>query len=138
MNRTKGILAAGTFTGLVLITILALGFGPFGKTEALSNSETAIIPTIASTVQSTSSVSDAQTLQAWQEYSAQLEQTVRALQQRDIAYQQQLEAANQTILELQDQINGEPAPSFFAGRGEHEENEHGEHEAFEFGESHDD
>lgn len=138
MNRTKGILAAGTFTGLVLITILALGFGPLGRTEAKSNSEAITIPAVDTAVQTANGAADTQTLQAWQEYSAQLEQTVRALQQRDLAYQQQLETANQTILQLQDQINSEPAPSSFAEREEHEEHERGEHEAFEFGEDHDD
>jgi hypothetical protein len=34
MDRKKGILAAGTFTGLILITILALGFGNFQASAA--------------------------------------------------------------------------------------------------------
>ena len=30
MNRTKGVLVAGTLTGLVLVTLLAFGFGNLG------------------------------------------------------------------------------------------------------------
>jgi hypothetical protein len=43
VNRTKSIIAAGTFTGLILITILALGFG-----SLQANSEgTAVMPDTA-------------------------------------------------------------------------------------------
>jgi hypothetical protein len=134
MSRTKGILAAGTLTGLVLITILALGFGSL---QAQPSRTATAVPATEVGVPPTNSLANEETLQAWQAYSSQLEQTVRILQERDIAYQQQLEASNQTILQLQDQING--GQSSFGEheeyeRGEHEENERKEHEAFEFGE----
>ena len=50
MSRTKGILAAGTLTGLVLITILALGFGrlqaqPSRTAAAVSATEVGVPPT---------------------------------------------------------------------------------------------
>lgn len=126
MNRTKGILAAGTFTALVLITLLALGFG---NLQAKSADVTAVAPAAVEvqapqTTALTNGMTPEQAVQAWQDYSVQLEQTVRTLQNREIAYQQQLDAANQTILQLQDQINSAnsaPAPSFF---GEHESGEH--------------
>jgi predicted nucleic acid-binding Zn-ribbon protein len=134
MNRTKGILAAGTLTGLVLITILALGFG---NLQAKSADDTAVAPAAAEvSLPQTNGLTTEEALQAWQDYSVQLEQTVQTMQGRDAAYQQQLDAANQTIIQLQDQINSAnsaPASSFF---GEHEEHEHEEHE-HEFGE-HDD
>jgi hypothetical protein len=127
MTRTKGILAAGTFTGLILITILALGFG---GSRTQSSVEALAVPATEVASSTTSAASDAETLQAWQDYSAQLEQAVRILQERDNAYRQQLEASNQTILQLQNQINSERARSSFAQQGEHEREEH---EGFEFG-----
>ncbi len=125
MNRTKSILAAGTFTALVLITLLALGFGNLQAKSA----DTAVAPAagevqLPQIIDQTNGMTPEQAVQAWQDYSAQLEQTVRTLQTRETAYQQQLDAANQTILQLQDQINSinsAPAPSFF---GEHERGEH--------------
>ena len=128
MNRTKGILTAATLTGLVLITILALGFGSL---EEWSSGDGAAAPAAEAGLPSANDLTNEETLQAWQEYSAQLEDTVRVLQDRDAAYQQQLDTANQIILQLQDQINNNTVPSSFE---EHEEHERGEHEAFEFGE----
>ena len=134
MSRTKGILAAGTFTALVLITILALGFGSL---QAQSSRNVPLVPATGAGVPPTNSLANEETLQAWQAYSAQLEQTVRILQERDIAYQQQLEASNQTILQLQDQMNGgQSSVGEYEEheREEQEEHEHDEHEVFEFGE----
>jgi small-conductance mechanosensitive channel len=122
MSRAKGILAAGTFTGLILITMLALGFG---GSQAQSFADAPAVQTAEVASSTTSGSSSEETLRAWQEYSAQLEQTVQILQQRDMAYRQQLEASNQTILQLQNQINsGRARPSFA---------EQGEREGFEFG-----
>ena len=119
MNRTKGILAAGTLTGLVLITLLALGFGNIQAKQA--DATTAVAPAIIDgTVPQTNDMTKDQAIQAWQDYSSQLEQTIRTMQNRETAYQQQLDAANQTILQLQDQLNSAnsaPAVPFF---GEHE------------------
>lgn len=131
MNRKKGILAAGTFTGLVLITLLALGFG---NLQAKSVADTAVAPAAAEVVlPETNGMTNEQALQAWQDYSAQLENTVQTMQERDATYQQQLEAANQTILQLQDQINSaNSAPAFYGDddddRYGHEEHEYEEHE----------
>lgn len=138
MTRTKGILAAGTFTGLVLITILALGFGPLNRSQAQSSGDTAAAPAGEPALLNSNGLNSEEAVRAWQDYSTQLEETVRTLQERDSAYQQQLDAANQTILQLQDQINNDPAPSFFGNHEareeheEHEDHEHDEHEAFEF------
>jgi septal ring factor EnvC (AmiA/AmiB activator) len=127
MSRTKGILAAGTFTGLILIIILAFGFG---SSQAQSSATATAAPTEEVISSTTETLNNEEALQAWQDYSAQLEQTVRILQERDNAYRQQLEASNQTILQLQNQINSARARPTFA---EHEEHEHEEHEGFEFG-----
>lgn len=138
MNRTKGILAAGTLTGLVLITILALGFG---NLQAKSVEDTAVAPATEVTLPQTNGLTAEEALQAWQDYSAELEQTVRTMQDRDTVYQQQLDAANQTILQLQDQINSANNPPAYYDdddddRYEHEEREHEEreHEEHENGE----
>ncbi|MEJ2747372.1 MAG: hypothetical protein P8183_05615 [Anaerolineae bacterium] len=128
MNRKKGVLTAGALTGLLLIALLALGFG---NLQAKSTDATAVAPAaIENTVPQTTGMTTDQAIQAWQDYSAQLEQTVRTMQQRETAYQQQLDAANQTILQLQDQINSlnsAPSTSFF---GEHESHERGEFGGF--------
>jgi hypothetical protein len=123
MSRTKGILAAGTFTGLILLTILALGFA-IPQTQPAAEALAAPATEVVSPA--TNASNDDATLKAWQDYSAQLEQTVRILQERDNAYRQQLEMSNQTIVQLQNQLNSNRArPSF---------TEQGEHEGFEFGE----
>jgi hypothetical protein len=100
MSRIKGILVAATFTGLVLLTILALGFGS-ARAKPAANT-TAGLPASAA---GSSATNLEQELQAWQTYSAGLEQTVRIMQQRESQYQQQLQLANQTILQLQNQLN---------------------------------
>lgn len=135
MNRTKGILAAGTLTGLVLITLLALGFG---NLRAAGDSATAVPTTTISTTTTdlplpeTGSLTNEEALQAWQEYSAQLEQTVRTMQERETAYQTQLDTANQTILQLQNDINSaNSAPAFTGGDNDSDEHEHEEHEEYD-------
>lgn len=126
MDRTKGILAAGTFTGLVLITTLVLGFG---NLRAKSVEDAAVTLTAAEiTPPPTDGIEIEQALQEWQTYSADLEQTVHTMQERETAYQQQLDAANQTIMQLQNEINranNAPVTSFS------EEHESREHESFE-------
>lgn len=129
MNRKKSIIAAGTFTGLVLITILALGFGSLrAKAEETAvKSDTAEIAPPA-----TDNMELEQALQEWQNYSAELEQTVRTLQERDLTYQQQLEAANETIIQLEGQVN--TANSSFREEDESHEREEHEYEEHEYGE----
>lgn len=131
MNRTKGILAAGTLTGLILITLLGLGLGNLGA--AASNSDTAVPQELPQQPQiNTTDPAAEEAIKAWQEYSAELEQTVRVLQDREAAYQTQLDAANQTIINLQDQINSTnsaaSSASTFQFGGEHEEHEEHEHD----------
>ncbi|MFN2190445.1 MAG: hypothetical protein ACK2T3_16905 [Candidatus Promineifilaceae bacterium] len=128
MSRTKSLLAAGTFIGLVLITIMALGLGtlkaqPAGDANAAPESNAQ--PTASN------DLTDEETIQAWKDYSTQLEQAVRALQERERIYQERLNTSNQTIVQLQDQINTNPAPPFFRNSDEHERQEH---EGLEFGE----
>lgn len=138
MNRTKGILAAGTLTGLVLITILALGFGNLrADRNADVAAETAVSPVNMSAATTVSSAADAQineeavqAVQAWQQYSAELEETVRTMQTREAAYQAQLEAANQTILQLQDSINtANSSASFYNDDGDDDRyDDHDDHD----------
>ena len=106
MNRKKGILAAGTLTGLVLITILGLGFGNLGALASGGSSDTAVQQEIPQQPQvDTTDPAAAEAVQAWQDYSSELEQTVRVMQEREAAYQSQLDQANNTIVNLQDQVN---------------------------------
>lgn len=140
MNRTRGILAAGTLTGLVIITLLALGFG---NLRAAGGGETAVSAPNTATIElptpDTAIQGNEEALQAWQQYSAELEQTVRTMQEREAAYQTQLDAANQTILQLQNDINSaNSAPVHYDDddRYEHEEHEdedddHEEHEEYD-------
>ena len=138
MNRKKGILAAGTLTGLVLITILGLGFGNLGAIASGGSEDTAVQQVIPQEPQiTTTDPAAAEAVQAWQDYSSELEQTVRVMQEREAAYQSQLEQANGTIVNLQDQINtSNSAISSGVTHSEHEEHE--EHESHEEHEDHDD
>ena len=135
MNRTKGLLAAGTLTGLVIITLLGLGFGNLSASKDTSNNTPVPEVVVPQEPQvNTTDPAAEEAVKAWQDYSAELEQTVRTLQERENAYQQQIDAANNTIVNLQDQINSSNASAASSGIGgfqEHEEHEHEEHEGFE-------
>ena len=140
MNRKKGILAAGTLTGLVLITILGLGFGNLGALASGGSSDTAVQQEIPQQRQvDTTDPAAAEAVQAWQDYSSELEQTVRVMQEREAAYQSQLDQANNTIVNLQDQVNTSNSAASSSGanyddddRYEHEEHEsHESHEGYE-------
>ena len=131
MNRKKGILAAGTLTGLVLITILGLGFGNLG---ALANGseDTAVPQQIPQEPQiTTTDPAAAEAVQAWQDYSSELEQTVRVMQEREAAYQSQLDQANNTIVNLQDQINTSNSAASNGGSASHGDDDRYEHEEHE-------
>ncbi|MEZ4591789.1 MAG: hypothetical protein R3D55_11710 [Chloroflexota bacterium] len=143
MNRKKGILAAGTLTGLVLITILGLGFGNLGALASGGSGDTAVQQDIPQQPQvDTTDPAAAEAVQAWQDYSAELEQTVRVMQEREAAYQSQLDQANGTIVNLQDQINTTNSAASSGGGAYYEDDddryEHEEHESYEAHEDHDD
>ncbi|MFZ0546290.1 MAG: hypothetical protein WAM60_12675 [Candidatus Promineifilaceae bacterium] len=124
MNRKKSIIAAATFTGLLMLTVLALGFGNL-QADAGGTADTPNTAEVAPPA--TDNTDMAQALQEWQNYSAELEQTVQTLQERDLAYQRQLDAANATILQLEAQVNnsGNSGSSFFGEEShEHEQHEH--------------
>lgn len=105
MNRTKGILAAGSLTGLVLLTMLALGFNRIGA-GGEGAGETAVSEPTTLIIQEPPLEPDAsQAVQAWQTYGRDLETAVQTMQGREAQYQTEIEAANQTILQLQEQVN---------------------------------
>jgi len=132
MNRMKAILAAGTLTGLILVTGLAFGWGrgpdtetaaeapvvapelivnpvvmPAGTDTAVAGPETpAQIEAAAAGQQA---VTAAQEAQAYQAYAAELEAALQTMQAREAEYRQQIETANQTVLQLQDQLNSQIA-----------------------------
>ncbi|MFZ1400519.1 MAG: hypothetical protein WAS33_26700 [Candidatus Promineifilaceae bacterium] len=146
MNRKKGILAAGTLTGLVLITILGLGFGNLGAIASGSSENTAVPQEIPQEPQINAVATDpaaAEAVQAWQDYSTELEQTVRVMQEREAAYQSQLEQANGTIVNLQDQVNSVNSAASSSGGGAYyddddEYEEHDDDDHYEEHEDHDD
>lgn len=140
MNRTKGILAAGTLTGLVIITLLGLGFGNLSALTGNSSDSATAVPqeVIPQEPQvNTTDPAAEEAVKAWQDYSAELEQTVRTMQERESAYQQQIDAANNTIVNLQDQINttnsaaASSSGAYYDDDDEHEEHEEHEHEEHE-------
>lgn len=126
MTRTKGILAAGTLTGLVLMTILALGWRSAGAGAA-----DAPLTAAPQTVQTGA---DAAALQS---YATELETAVQTLQARETQYRQQIEAANQTIQQLQ-ASQAQPARGFNGADWEAHEHEAHEGGLFGFGERDDD
>ena len=83
-----------------VIVLLALGIG---NLSADGETGTAVEDV---TLPQTDELTSEEALQAWQEYSNELEQTVRTMQERETAYRQQLEAANDTITQLEGEING--------------------------------
>ena len=117
MNRVKAILAAGTLTGLVLVTILALSLG---------SDKTALASEPAAPVVVTQPV-DANSVEALQAYNAQLEQALQTMQAREAQYQAQIEQANQTITQLQSQPQAAQSRVGFFG-GEREGHERWEHD----------
>ena len=121
MTRLKGILAAGTLTGLILITVIVLSVR-----NASAAAEPSSTPLITTQDQPATDLAGEEAVQAWQTYSAELENTVRVLQDREAQYQAELEAANATILELQDQLN--TANQMASNRDYEEHEEHEEHE----------
>lgn len=138
MNRKSGILAAGTLTGLVVIIILVFGMGSLNAAE---NNST-VLPPAANALtgeQPTADTTNSESLQAWQTYSGELENAVETLQTREGQYQAELNVANQTILQLQDQINAaNGAPAAYDDDhddkdhdDDHDENDHDEHEDHE-------
>ena len=130
MNRTKGILAAATLTGLVLITLLALGLRSVGAGSAVGGGKEVTNPARIEIQQPVDSAATNEALESWQTYSSDLENTVQILQEREAAYQLQIEAANEAILQLQDQVNDANATinQQGAAAASYEDDEHGEHE----------
>jgi hypothetical protein len=113
MNRVKGIIAAGTLTGVVLITLIAFGFrgvdalgvgnSAAAESGVTDNPVTLVQPGTPAQLADGANAQEA--VQAWQSYSSDLENAVRVMQEREAQYQAELNTANQTILDLQNQIN---------------------------------
>lgn len=102
-NRIKNLLIAGAVTGLLLATLLALGFR--GTVRAAEDPAGNVQPQTLPADMTTTNL---------QAENAQLRSAVNTLLNREGQYQQQLELANQTILQLQSQLsqaNGQ-LPSF--------------------------
>ena len=118
MNRLKGMITAGMLTGLILITVVVLSIR---NANAAAEADSA--PVILTQNQPDASLNGEEAVQAWQTYSAELENTIRVMQDREGQYQTELEAANTTILDLQDQLNNANQTSSYREHEEHEEHE---------------
>jgi len=118
MNRLKGMIAAGTLTGLILITVVVLSIR-----NANAAAEAISAPLTITQNQPDTALTGQEAVQAWQTYSAELENTIRVMQDREAQYQAELEAANATILQLQDQINSTNQTTSYREHEEHEEHE---------------
>lgn len=136
MKKTKSIIAAGLLTGIVLIGLLIMGMSSMNSLTAQDNSASFVEPTNIVIPQPEEQMAADQSLHAWQNYSAELEQAVQVMQDREAQYQAQIESANTTIKQLQDQINSanntqnstNPSRYFEDEAHEHEEHEYEEHE----------
>ena len=125
MERTKAILAAGGLTFIVLFSFLIFGLGNGRSDPRAAPAAPAALVQPAS-IQTTSTSGPAaldstaqQTIAQWQAYSGQLEETLQAMQVRELEYRTQLDAANQTIRQLQNQLAGQSrARSFEGGDGD--------------------
>ena len=134
MSQKKGIIAAGMLTGLVILTLLALGFT---NVQALLKQDKPAAP-LAEPLPALQPADGASTadVQALQDYTGELEAALQTMQDRETQYRQQLEAANQTITEMQQPVQPDFGRYEDDDRYEHEEYEHEEHEHEEF--EHDD
>ncbi len=136
MSRTKSILAAGSLTGLVLITILALGLRSINADSGTESSSAADSQTRIEIQQPQSGATADEALQSWQTYSSDLENTVQIMQEREAAYQSQIEAANLAIIELQDQVSSANTAVNQMGADTHYDDDEYEHEEYEEDDDH--
>lgn len=117
MNRTKSIIAAGSLTGLVLITVLALGFRNLTQvTQTVTPAPEIILQPLPTDTTATPT-------------AAELQAQVDALLAREGQYQAAIEQANQTITDLQTQQTQLLSAPMGGGGEEHDEYE--EHEGYE-------
>lgn len=140
MNRMKGILAAGTLTGVIILTVLVFGFGSTNaQSQAATTAQDSVVQPVVMPDNSETAVTNSAELQSLQTYNQQLEAALQVMQDREAVYQAQIEQANRTVLGLQDQLNAQiqsqpaavfnqAAPSAFNG---HESHESEGHEGFE-------
>ena len=140
MNRMKGILAAGTLTGVIVLTILVFGFGSTNaQSQEASTAQDIVVQPVVMPDNSETAVTNSAELQSLQDYNQQLEAALQVMQDREAVYQAQIEQANRTVLGLQDQLNAQiqsqpaavfnqAAPSAFSS---HENHESESHEGFE-------
>ncbi len=121
----KRTIAVGAFAGILIITLFALGFGNLG---ADNSSVSAGLATTTQTIDTTApNTTDPDALQ---QYNAELEQALRTMQERETTYRTQLDLANQTIVQMQDQMNSPQASQFFRGDDDHDDHEEREHEEY--------
>lgn len=152
MNRMRALLAAGGLTGLVLGTLLALGFGPDRLASAMDRRPTA--STVEMKVEGAAALpatgpADAGTLM---EQNRQLKDALELMQAREAEYRRQIEQANQALGQVERAAASGTASDTYAfadeddgdhgedhdKAGHEDEYDDGKHESHEERESHDD
>ena len=121
MTQKKGILIAGTLTGLILMTLLAFSFTNVATLFARDDAQ---VVQPAQSLESNAPVDS----QALQEYATELESALQTMQQREAEYQQQLQAANQTIIEMQQPVQSSPGIYADDDHYEHDDDDEYEHD----------
>lgn len=140
MNRMHALLMAGGLTGLMLATMLALGFGgdrsaaALGRLSAASTAEPTP-PAITSTLPAETPAD----VDALQEQNRQLREAVRLMQTREAEYLRQIEAANQALGQTQGDAAMEPEGEYDDDRDEYDDHdEHDDHDDDHDDDDHDD
>lgn len=105
MQRHKGIILTGALSGLVIISLLMAALGNIAAVNDQSTVVPQEVPQEVQQIEQTTNLNNDEALQAWQQYSAELEQAVMIMQNRENTFQTQIQMANQTILQLQEQLN---------------------------------
>lgn len=105
MQRQKGIILTGALSGLVIISLLMAALGNIAAVNDQSTVVPQEVPQEVQQIEQTTNLNNDEALRAWQQYSAELEQAVMIMQKRENTFQTQIQLANQTILQLQEQLN---------------------------------
>lgn len=139
MNRMHALLVAGGLTGLMLATMLALGFGGDRSAAALDRlSAASTAEPTPPAITSTLSAETPADVDALQEQNRQLREAVRLMQTREAEYLRQIEAANQALGQTQGDAAMGPEGEYDDDRDEYDDHdEHDDHDDDDHDDDHD-